>query len=125
VILGLGIDSLETSRVEKELSRGNWLLDDGIFTAGEIRYCSAAGSPTIRYAACFVAKEATLKALGIKVSDLAMFREVEIEPGNDHGYEVTLHGRLKAESEKSGVQQIRLTISRNANQTVAVVVLED
>jgi phosphopantetheinyl transferase (holo-ACP synthase) len=36
VILGLGIDLLETSRVERELSRDEWQPGDGIFTPEEI-----------------------------------------------------------------------------------------
>jgi holo-[acyl-carrier protein] synthase len=125
VILGLGIDFLETSRVEQELLRGEWLLDDGIFTPEEIHYCSSARRPARRYAACYAAKEATLKALGVRVTDLAMFREVEVEFRADNRQNIVLHRRLRAESENLGVRHIRLSIAHTAMQTSAIVVLED
>lgn len=124
MILGLGIDLLENSRVERELSQGEWLLDDGIFTQEEINYCSSARKPALRYAACFAAKEATLKALGVPVSDFALLREVEIERGTDREYRIVLHNRLKAESEQLGVRHIKVSIARSAVQTGAIVILE-
>ena len=124
MILGLGIDLLENRRVERELSRGEWLPHDGIFTPEEISYCNSARRPALRYAACFAAKEATLKALGVRVSDLGMFREVEVKLGMDSGCKIVLHDRLKAESKQLGVQHIQLSITHSANQTGAVVILE-
>ena len=61
MIVGLGIDLLENNRVERELARGDWLLNEGIFTREEIKDCSGSRKPALRYAACFAAKEATLK----------------------------------------------------------------
>jgi holo-[acyl-carrier protein] synthase len=124
VILGLGTDFLETRRVEQELSRGEWLSETGIFTPGEISYCSSARRPARRYAACFTAKEAALKALGVQVRDLALFREVEVEAVSDREHKLLLHDRLKAESERLGVRHVRLSIAYKADQVAAVVVLE-
>jgi holo-[acyl-carrier protein] synthase len=124
VILGLGIDLLDNRRVEQELLRGNWLLDDGIFTPEEISYCGSSKKPALRYAACFAAKEATLKALGVRVSDLAMFREVEVGRAINNEYKIVLHSRLKAEAEELGVRRINLALARSAKQTGAVVILE-
>jgi holo-[acyl-carrier protein] synthase len=125
VIVGLGIDFLEISRVERELARGEWRQGDGIFTPGEIQYCSAASAPGPCFAVCFAAKEATMKALGVPVGDLALFREVEVGRDRDRGYRVVLRDRLKAESEKLGVSSIKLTVTQSATQAGAVVILED
>lgn len=124
MILGFGTDFLETRRVEQELSRGQWLSANGIFTPGEISYCNSASRPARRYAACFAAKEAALKALGVQVRDLGMFREVEVEAMSDRDHKLLLHERLKAASERLGVRQARLSIAQTADQVVAVVVLE-
>jgi holo-[acyl-carrier protein] synthase len=124
MILGLGIDFLETRRVERELSRSQWLTESGIFTPGEINYCSSARRPARRYAACFTAKEAALKALGVQVRDLAIFREVEVEAVSDREHRLLLHERLKAESAKLGVRHVKLSIAHKAGQVAAVVVLE-
>jgi holo-[acyl-carrier protein] synthase len=124
VIVGLGIDLVENSRVTQELARGDWRQENGIFTTEEIEHCSTGKNPALRYAACFAAKEATLKALGVGVSDLAMFREVEMGVDNNGEYAVVLHDRLKSESEQLGVRHIRVSIAAAAKQTGAMVILE-
>ena len=124
MIVGLGVDLIENRRVRQELARGDWQQDDGIFTSEEIRRCDAGKNPALHYAACFAAKEATLKALGVEVSDLAMFREVEVslDPNGDHV--VVLHGRLQSESKQLGVRHIRVSVAAAVKQTGAMVILE-
>ncbi len=121
MIIGIGIDLLENGRVERELGRGEWRQGDGIFTAEEIRSCSSAGRPAHRFAACFAAKEATLKALGVPVTDLTNFREVEVGFENSS---IALHGRLKQQSEQLGVRHIRLSTTVRRDLTGAMVILE-
>jgi len=124
VIVGLGVDLLENSRIAQELARGDWRQENGVFTGEEIKRCSTGKNPALRYAACFAAKEATLKALGVGVSDLAMFREVEIGLDENGEYAVVLHDRLKSESEQLGVRHIRVSVAAAAKQTGAMVILE-
>ena len=124
MIVGLGVDLLENSRVAQELARGDWRQENGVFTSEEIKRCSTGKNPALRYAGCFAAKEATLKALGIGVSDLAMFREVEIALDENGEYAVVLHNRLKSESEQLGVRHIRVSVAAAAKQTGAMVILE-
>jgi holo-[acyl-carrier protein] synthase len=122
MIVGLGIDLVTNSRVERELARDEWLQGDGIFTSQEISRCSLNRSPALCYAACFAAKEATLKALGVEVADLGMMREVEVELGDRCA--IVLHDRMKSESEQLGVRRIRLSIAPSKRQTGAMVILE-
>ena len=124
MIVGLGVDLLENSRIAQELARGDWRQENGVFTSEEIKRCSTGKNPALRYAACFAAKEATLKALGIGVSDLAMFREVEIALDENGEYAVVLHNRLKSESEQLGVRHIRVSVAAAAKQTGGMVILE-
>ena len=124
MIVGLGIDLIENSRVEQELARGDWSLDDGIFTREEIGHCSGNRKAALAYAACFAAKEATLKAMNARISDLTIFREVEVQAGADGEYRVVLHGGLRTQFERRGARQIRLSVARNAKHTVAMVILE-
>jgi holo-[acyl-carrier protein] synthase len=121
VIVGVGIDLLEVRRVEQELARGEWQQGEGIFSPDEIRYCSAFRRPALRYAACFAAKEAVLKALGLQVNDLALFREVEV--GLDTN-SIALHQRLQTRSEQLGVRIIRLSTTVGKDLTGAMVILE-
>ena len=124
MIVGLGIDLVENRRVTQELARGDWRQENGIFTSEEIERCSTGKDSALRYADCFAAKEATLKALGVGVSDLAMFREVETGLDNNGEYAVVLHDRLKSESEQLGVRHIRISVAAAAKQTGAMVILE-
>jgi holo-[acyl-carrier protein] synthase len=124
VVVGVGVDIVETHRFERELGRGDWEPNDGIFTATEISYCSAGKDPAQCFAELFAAKEATLKALGITPTDLASFREAELRVKGFRQYELTLHGRLKMESENLRVRAFSLSISHVEQQTIATVILE-
>lgn len=124
MIVGLGIDLIQNSRVERELTQGDWVLEDGIFSGEEITHCNASNRPWLRYAACFAAKEATLKALGTEVGDLAVFREVEVKCRAGHEYGIALHARLQSEASRLGVRRISLAIATTKGQTGAMVILE-
>jgi holo-[acyl-carrier protein] synthase len=124
VIVGLGIDLIENRRVEQELSRGEWVREDGIFSREEIRYCSMGKKPARRYAACFAAKEAALKALGAGVGDLAIFHEVEVKAGTGSKHGIVLHHRLQSHARRLGVRQINLSVAATKRQTGAMVILE-
>ncbi len=124
MIVGLGIDLIENCRVERELRHSDWVRDDGIFSGEEILYCNASANPWLRYAVCFAAKEAVLKALGSEVSDLAAFREVEVKCRAGRDYGIGLHARLLAKAKTLGVQHINLAIATTKRQTGAMVILE-
>ena len=124
MILGIGTDLIEHVRVQRELAQSPWADNDGIFTAQEIAHCRSSRKPVARYAVCFAAKEATLKALGLEVRDLAMFRDVELAADSEHRHSLLLHGRVKAKSEQLGVRRISLSIAAARKLTGAMVVLE-
>jgi len=121
MVVGIGIDLLENRRVERELGRDEWRHSDGIFSPEEIRTCTATRLPARRFAACFAAKEAALKALGVSADDLAIFREVEV--GLD-SRSIALQHRLKDRSKQLGVRHIRLSTSVSRDFTGAMVILE-
>ena len=124
MILGIGTDLIEHVRLQREFAQSPWSDADGIFTAREIARCRSSPRPIAQYAACFAAKEATLKALGLELADLGMFREVELCPNREGAYAVLLHGRVKEKSENMGVRHISLSIAANTKLTGAMVVLE-
>ncbi len=121
MIVGMGVDLLDIRRVERELWRGDWGQGDGIFSPEEIRYCQAFRRPARRYAACFAAKEATLKALGMDVADLAAFREVEVRLDTSS---IALRNRLQQRSDQLGVRRIRLSTTVSRDLSGAMVILE-
>jgi holo-[acyl-carrier protein] synthase len=124
VILGLGIDVVSTTRMAQELARAKWSEGDGIFTSAEIAYCSSRKNPRTSYAACFAAKEATLKALGTPVEDLGFFREVETRFETPVRQQVLLHGRARQMAEELAARNITLSIAVARNCVGAMVILE-
>ena len=124
MIVGTGIDLLETSRMERELARGAWHEFEGVFTVAEIANCSRDRLPWRRFAACYVAKEATLKALGVDVEDLALFREAEVTLGSDSDCAVVLRGRLAARFQTLRARKIRVAIATSSKLTGALALVE-
>ncbi len=124
MIIGSGIDVIETSRLERELTRASWQARHGIFTNDELRYLNSSRNPALSFAGCFAAKEAALKALGIELSSLAHFCEVEILPDPDRTWKLNLRGQSLSTCQKLGVQRSRVAIATSRKLSGAIVVFE-
>ncbi len=124
MVLGAGIDVVAVNDIRRELSRGEWTPADGIFLDSELNYCYAARASAPRLAACFAAKEAVLKALGVPVADLEMFREVEVLEKASGRTEVSFHGRAQQISEALGVRRVLAALHMDRRLAAAMVILE-
>ena len=124
MIVGIGVDTIERARVERELTGGSWAAGQGVFTDGEIARCERGAQPGMRYATCFAAKEATLKALGREVEDLGLLREVELVQGGNDKPAITLHARMQSEGQRLGVRRIWLSMAATEEHACAVVIVE-
>ncbi len=124
MIVGIGVDLIEHVRVERELAKRPWKTADGVFTDVEIGNCERARRPGAEYAACFAAKEATLKALGIDISDAGLFREVEVAKDADGKHSISLNARLRKKAQQLGVSRVWLSIASRGRRAGALVVLE-
>jgi len=124
MILGIGSDVLEVSRVERELARHGAFVPGEVFTAAEVAAAAAARRPAEHLGARFAAKEAFLKALGAGAPDLGAFAEVEVidDPGETPC--LRLHGAVRAEAARRGVTRIFLSLSHTPEVASALVVLE-
>ena len=123
MIVALGIDLVDSKRMARELARGDWSPHDGVFTPSEIAYCTAGKHPERRYATCFAAKEATLKALGMDIPDLGIFREVEIRLQAE-SKDVVLRRRAAAAARQLGACRILLSVAPGINRAAAMVIVE-
>ena len=121
MILGLGIDIVEISRIEKALQTGNFLTR--VFTPHEIDYCNSRKSQSsASFAARFAAKEAVMKALE-ENSKKACWLEIEVV-NNDHGApEVVLHGDTSKCAQEKGVSSIFISLSHHRTSAIAQVIL--
>lgn len=124
MIIGSGIDVIDNRRLERELTRQLWTPDDGVFTSDEIHFCNTGKKTALLYAACFAAKEATLKALGIQVTDIRPFCDVELLPDPAGTFMLKLHGSTRSLARRLGVRHLSVAVTSTERLSGAVVILE-
>jgi len=124
MIVGIGVDLIECGRAERELSQRPWNTDESVFTAAEVRQCGEGRYKAARLSACFAAKEAALKALGVVIEDLGLFREVELLFRPDGHPQIKLHSRMQAKARSLGVRHIWVSIAFAKKHAGASVVVE-
>jgi holo-[acyl-carrier protein] synthase len=108
---GVGIDLIEIERLERALERRPRLAER-VFTAQELAYSNARARPGRHLAARFAAKEAVVKALGLRGFGLG---EIEIVSGEPP--EVRLRGRT---AELAGERQISVSLTHSRESAAAV-----
>jgi len=124
MILGIGTDIIEVSRMQKALE-GNDALKKKLFTKAEQAY-SEQGKVIVwqRYAARFTAKEAFFKALGTGYRYGMAFHEIEVKNDELGKPFIEPHGKVKDYIEKEKVKFIHLSISHVKEMASAMVLLE-
>ncbi len=124
MILGLGLDVVEISRIGRLLDGPAGRADRFLarcFTVAERAYCDARVDRAGRYAARFAAKEAAVKALGAP----AGVRWTDLEVTRAEGApRVTLRGAASDAAARLGVSRLHLTLSHDAGVAAAAVILE-
>lgn len=125
VILGLGTDIIEISRVQASLERFGRRFLERVFTEAEIEYCMRKKQAAESLAARFAAKEAGAKALGTGISRGVSWKEIEVR--RKPGERPTLHwsGRAAERAEAMGVRTSSLSVTHSRDVAMAVVVVED
>lgn len=124
MILGVGVDICNVTRIGKLRERYGARFLDRVFSPLEQQYCGSGASCDQRYAARFAAKEAFLKALGTGFAQGVTMRHVEV--ANAPGGRPSLHlsGQAERLAAERGVTAIHLSLSHEREQAVAFVVLE-
>jgi len=125
MIVGIGIDIIETARVEHIASEYGVELTDRLFTEDEVAYCKDKADPAKHYAARFAAKEAFLKALGSGLTSGINWRDIEVLRDEFGAPSIKYSGRAAEFAKKLGVTDVHLSISHSENYAAAVVVLEN
>ena len=98
-------------------------IRDSNFTAQEIKYCSAQPSAQSSFAGTWSAKEAVFKSLGVKsLGGGAALKDIEIVRVNNNGPAVELHGNAKKLADQAGVTEVKVSISHDDVQAVAVAI---
>ena len=124
MIVGLGVDITEISRIDAAIQRRGQAFLQRIFTPSEIAYCERHRNCAERYAGRFAAKEAAMKALGtgwargVRWVDIEVVRELSGKPT------LKLSGATREIADRLGVTNIALTITHSGNTALAQVVFE-
>ena len=122
MILGVGTDIVDCSRIRDALDRHEDKFEARVFTNDERAYCRRMSDSTPHFAARFAAKEAMRKAMG-EGPDLN-WQDVEVIRSEHGPVSIKVHGVAAEVYEKMGVKRCFLTLSHESIAAVATVILE-
>jgi holo-[acyl-carrier protein] synthase len=123
LIYALGTDIAEVARFEKKAINNPALLNH-IFSKIEQDYCFKQKFPYISFTARFAAKEAFLKAFGVKFIGNHALPEIEIN-NDEHGKpSIVLHGKSLSTFQEMQLSNIHISISHTKDYAMATVILE-
>jgi len=126
VIVGIGLDIVETEQLRRLLARPGEHFEERVFTAGERAACAGRLDREQALAARYAAKEACLKALGTGWSEGLAFQQVEVVDGEHGGGapSLKLSGKAAERARARGVRQVHVTLSHQPGVAAAAVILE-
>jgi holo-[acyl-carrier protein] synthase len=124
VIVSIGIDLTEISRLREALARTP-RLRERVFTEQERAYCDARGAAAAQhYAARFAAKEAAFKALGTGWSGGLSWRHVEVVPDGRGAPRLVLHGPARELFQSLGATDAHVSLTHTTQHALAQVIFE-
>ena len=124
MIVGMGVDIAEVSRIRAAIEKRGPAFLKRIYTPEEIAYCERFKNKFERYAGRFAVKEAAMKALGtgwqhgVRWVDLEVVREKSGRPT------LAIAGEAGKIAERLGVKNIAVSITHTADQALAQVIFE-
>lgn len=121
MILGIGLDIIETARVEKALQNPGFLKK--VYTAGEQEYLAKRKGNAQSAAGIFAAKEAVSKALGTGFGPISL-QEVEIVWNENGKPSVKLTGRALKKLQEMGGKQVLVSITHIKDLAAAQAVID-
>ncbi len=124
MILGVGLDVVETERVAQALAAHGRRFEERVYTPAELAECSQRADRAQALAGRFAAKEAFLKALGTGVVRGLSFQQIEVVQQRPGRPTLKLAGAAAARARRKRVRRVHLTISHQPGLAAAVVILE-
>jgi holo-[acyl-carrier protein] synthase len=125
MIIGVGVDLVEISRVRSLLAAQGERALKRLFTEGERAYCEGMANPARHFAARVSAKEAAFKALsGTDDARGIGWREMEVKLDEIGRPSLALHGRAALRARELGVARTWISLSHGDDLATAFVVLE-
>ena len=119
MIAGLGVDSVQVTRIRKAARRWGKGFLQRLFTKRELEYCFGHANPYPSLAARFAAKEALIKALDAKA--LWKWKDMEVMRADSGKPSVSLTGAAKRFASRKKVKDFRISLTHDADRATAVV----
>jgi len=122
MVLGIGCDIVEISRIEKAISRDFFL--HRYYTDKEIELIESRGVSRAWVAAAnFCAKEAVVKAFGTGFGDIAP-RDIEVLRGTNGAPYIILYGSALLKFEQFKGSRLSVSLSHSKGMALAFVIME-
>jgi holo-[acyl-carrier protein] synthase len=124
MIMGVGIDNVQSKRMKEMLLKWADRVENRVFDEKELEYSKSKGETHLHLAARFAAKEALFKALGKGLSEGMTWTDVMVENDESGKPHILLRRKAKEIARGMGVNRIHLSLSHTDDCAVAVVILE-
>ncbi len=124
MIIGIGTDIVEISRIEQTLERFGEQFMNKIFAEHERDYCLSRSRPAEGFAVRFAAKEAFAKAIGTGWTDMFSWRDISVgrATGEQDGRPyLILNGTL---AERWNHARFHVSLSHTHRYATATVIIE-
>ena len=122
-VLGIGVDIVETARIQSSIERFGDRFLRRIFTQGERDYCSAMPFPARHYGARFAAKEAVSKAFGTGIGSRIGWRDIEVKRKETGEPFILLHGSAADLAGEVRLLHALISLSHTEHYAVANAIL--
>ncbi|HWL14754.1 MAG TPA: holo-ACP synthase [Opitutus sp.] len=123
ILIGLGADIIEVSRIRSVLLRHGDRFLERILTEEERAYCSALAHPDKHIAARFAAKEAVSKCFTTGIGSELGWKSISVYHGSRHEPLVRLDEQGQALLKHVGGTHVMLSLSHTDNYAMAVAAL--
>ncbi len=124
MILGTGIDIVETQRIEASIERFGDRFLNRVYLSGEIAYARSMKKPSLHLAARFAAKEAISKAFGAGIGKELGWKDMEICRRESGEPFVVMHGKGLELMKTRGVARVLVSLSHTDHYGAASAVIE-
>ncbi len=123
MVIGVGIDVVQVSRMERALARSGARFLRRVYTEAELERCLARQDAPRCLAARFAAKEAVMKALGCGWGPVG-WRDIEVTRGPSGRPLVHLQGAAARLAKEMGVAVVHLSLAHDGPVAVAYALAE-
>ncbi len=111
MILGIGTDIVEVTRIGEMIERHGELFLQRVFTEGEIQYCQERKLAMQHYAGRWAAKEAVMKTFGTGFSKGVGWRDIEVMSQRSGQPVIRLSGGAQEMARSMGIDEVLISIS--------------